>query len=150
MTRLRVSRQGDNDRPVADRAHPAEQSRDLHRRVQRYPRPVLPDKRSEGEGLRTGGDSRSTSRAAAAKPCEGDGIIKIEMHFLPDVYRTLRGLQGAHATTARPWRSATRERTSYEVLDMTVAEGVAFFANIPKIYRASSRPSRKSGWDISR
>ncbi len=49
--------------------------------------------------------SASTSRAAVARPAQGDSLIKIEMHFLPDIYVTPAASAVATATTARLWRS---------------------------------------------
>ncbi len=66
--------------------------------------------------------------------CKGDGIIKIEMNFLPDVYVPCEVCHG------KRYNSETLEVTYKgkniaEVLDMTVEEATAFFKNIPKIRR---------------
>ena len=66
--------------------------------------------------------------------CEGDGIIKIEMHFLPDVYVPCDVCKG------RRYNRETLEvkykgKNIADVLDMTVEEGVAFFENHPRIRR---------------
>ncbi len=66
--------------------------------------------------------------------CRGDGIIKIEMHFLPDVYVTCEECKG------RRYNREALEihyhgKTIADVLEMTVEEGVEFFANIPTIRR---------------
>ena len=66
--------------------------------------------------------------------CEGDGIIKIEMHFLPDVYVPCDVCKG------RRYNRETLEvkykgKNIADVLDMTVEEGMAFFENHPRIRR---------------
>ena len=74
------------------------------------------------------------SRAAAARRAAGDGLLKIEMHFLPDVYVPCDVCKG------RRYNKETLEvrykgKNIYEVLDMTVDEACEFFANVPKIAR---------------
>jgi excinuclease ABC subunit A len=66
--------------------------------------------------------------------CAGDGTIKIEMNFLPDVYVPCEVCKGA-GTTARPSRCTTRGRTIAEVLDMPIEEAAGFFEAIPAIHR---------------
>ncbi|HPJ38295.1 MAG TPA: hypothetical protein PLT75_07610, partial [Spirochaetota bacterium] len=64
--------------------------------------------------------------------CEGDGIKKIEMHFLPDVYITCEVCKGRrynHETLEVRYKG----KNIYEVLDMTAAEALEFFENIPSI-----------------
>lgn len=73
-------------------------------------------------------------RGGRCEACEGDGILKIEMHFLPDVYVPCEVCKG------RRYNRETLEvkykgKSIYDVLEMTVEEGVEFFANIPKIKR---------------
>jgi excinuclease ABC subunit A len=66
--------------------------------------------------------------------CRGDGQIKIEMHFLPDVYvpcEQCHGKRYNHETLQVRFKG----KTIADVLDMPVSEGVEFFANIPKIKR---------------
>ena len=65
--------------------------------------------------------------------CEGDGIIKIEMHFLPDVFVPCEVCKG-HRYNRETLEVRYKGKNIFEVLDMTVSEGVEFFANIPKIY----------------
>ncbi len=72
-------------------------------------------------------------KGGRCEACEGDGIIKIEMHFLPDVFVPCEVCKG------RRYNRETLEvrykgKNIFEVLDMTVSEGVEFFSNIPKIY----------------
>lgn len=66
--------------------------------------------------------------------CSGDGIIKIEMHFLPDVYVP------CEVCNSKRYSRETLEvkykgKNIYEVLDMTVDEACDFFENIPRIYK---------------
>ncbi|HEV2412990.1 MAG TPA: excinuclease ABC subunit UvrA [Candidatus Saccharimonadales bacterium] len=66
--------------------------------------------------------------------CQGDGVIKIEMHFLPDVYVQCEECKGKRYN-----REALdihyKEKTISDVLEMTVEQAVEFFANIPSISR---------------
>ncbi|MBC7186271.1 MAG: excinuclease ABC subunit UvrA [Calditrichaeota bacterium] len=73
-------------------------------------------------------------KGGRCEACQGDGIIKIEMHFLPDVYVTCEVCKG------RRYNRETLEirykgRSIADVLDMTVTQALEFFANIPKIRR---------------
>ncbi|MGN0701363.1 MAG: ATP-binding cassette domain-containing protein, partial [Oscillospiraceae bacterium] len=64
---------------------------------------------------------------------EGDGIKKIEMHFLPDIFvpcEVCKGQRYNRETLEVKYKG----KTIYDILEMTVAEGVEFFANIPKIF----------------
>ena len=64
--------------------------------------------------------------------CSGDGLIKIEMHFLPDIYvpcEVCKGKRYNHETLEVKYKG----KTIADVLDMTVEEALEFFANIPKI-----------------
>jgi len=65
--------------------------------------------------------------------CEGNGVILIEMHFLPDVYVPCQACKGARYN--RDTLEVTyKGRNIAEVLDMTVEEGCTFFRNIPAIH----------------
>ncbi len=66
--------------------------------------------------------------------CRGDGIIKIEMHFLPDVYVTCDECKGKRYNR-EALEIRYKGKNISEVLDMTVEEAVAFFENIPAIRR---------------
>ena len=64
--------------------------------------------------------------------CNGDGLIKIEMHFLPDIYvpcEVCKGKRYNHETLEVKYKG----KTIADVLDMTVEEALSFFSNIPKI-----------------
>ncbi|MDE6149987.1 MAG: excinuclease ABC subunit UvrA [Ruminococcus sp.] len=73
-------------------------------------------------------------RGGRCEACEGDGILKIEMHFLPDVYvpcEVCKGKRYNRETLEVKYKG----KSIYDVLEMTVEEGVEFFSNIPKIRR---------------
>ena len=64
--------------------------------------------------------------------CSGDGLLKIEMHFLPDVYvpcEVCKGKRYNHETLQVKYKG----KTISDVLEMTVEDALAFFGNIPKI-----------------
>jgi excinuclease ABC subunit A len=66
--------------------------------------------------------------------CRGDGIIKIEMHFLPDVYVTCEECKGRRYNR-EALEVQYKGKNISDVLDMTVEEAVQFFENIPSIRR---------------
>jgi excinuclease ABC subunit A len=71
-------------------------------------------------------------KGGRCEACQGDGVIKIEMHFLPDVYVTCDQCKGRRYN--RETLDITfREKSIADVLDMTVEEGVTFFAAVPAI-----------------
>lgn len=73
-------------------------------------------------------------KGGRCEACSGDGIIKIEMHFLPDVFvpcEVCKGKRYNRETLEVKYKG----KNIYEVLDMTVEEGLEFFSSIPKIQR---------------
>ena len=73
-------------------------------------------------------------KGGRCEACEGDGIIKIEMHFLPDIYvpcEVCKGKRYNRETLEVHYKG----KSIYDVLEMTVDEGVEFFEHIPKIAR---------------
>jgi len=73
-------------------------------------------------------------KGGRCEACTGDGIIKIEMHFLPDVYvpcEVCKGKRYNRETLEVKYKG----KTIADVLEMTVEEGLAFFENIPRIKR---------------
>ncbi len=71
-------------------------------------------------------------KGGRCESCKGDGIIKIEMHFLPDVYvpcEVCKGKRYNLETLAVTYK----DKNIHDVLEMTVEEGLSFFDNIPKI-----------------
>ena len=76
-------------------------------------------------------------KSGRCEACQGDGIIKIEMHFLPDVYvpcEVCKGKRYNRETLEVKYKG----KSIYDVLEMTVEEGCKFFENVPKIYRKLS------------
>ena len=76
-------------------------------------------------------------KGGRCETCQGDGVIKIEMHFLPDVYVECDTCHG-HRYNREALEIRYKGKTIADVLDMTVAEAADFFANIPAIYRKLS------------
>lgn len=73
-------------------------------------------------------------KGGRCEACGGDGIIKIEMHFLPDLYvpcEVCGGMRYNRETLEIKYKG----KSIYDVLEMTVEEGVEFFSNIPKIQK---------------
>ncbi len=66
--------------------------------------------------------------------CNGDGVIKIEMHFLPDIYVPCEVCKGKRYS-GETLEIRYKEKTIADVLDMTVEEALEFFTHIPRIRR---------------
>ena len=73
-------------------------------------------------------------KGGRCEACEGNGILQIEMHFLPDVYVPCEVCKGARYNR-ETLEVKYKEKTISDVLNMTVEEAVVFFANQPKIAR---------------
>ncbi len=71
-------------------------------------------------------------KGGRCEACTGDGIIKIEMHFLPDVYVPCEVCKGRRYNR-ETLEVKYKDKNIYDVLEMTVEEGLEFFRNIPKI-----------------
>ena len=76
-------------------------------------------------------------KGGRCEACSGDGILKIEMHFLPDVYVPCEVCQGKRYNR-ETLEVKYKGKSIYDVLDMTVEEGLKFFENVPSIKRKIS------------
>ncbi|MCR5075026.1 MAG: excinuclease ABC subunit UvrA [Ruminococcus sp.] len=88
-----------------------------------------PDAKARGY---SGGRFSFNVRGGRCEACEGDGIIKIEMHFLPDIYvpcEVCKGKRYNRETLEVHYKG----KSIYDILEMTVDEGAEFFEHIPKI-----------------
>ncbi|MBR1747030.1 MAG: excinuclease ABC subunit UvrA [Clostridia bacterium] len=89
-----------------------------------------PDAQARGYGA---GRFSFNVKGGRCENCTGDGIITIEMHFLPDVYvpcEVCKGKRYNRETLEVKYKG----KSIYDVLDMTVDEAVEFFENVPRIY----------------
>lgn len=73
-------------------------------------------------------------KGGRCEACSGDGIIKIEMHFLPDVYVPCEVCEGKRYNR-ETLEVKYKGKSIYDVLDMTVEEALEFFKNVPSIER---------------
>ncbi|MDD6012085.1 MAG: excinuclease ABC subunit UvrA [Oscillospiraceae bacterium] len=88
---------------------------------------------SKAKGYNSGRFSFNV-KGGRCEACQGDGIVKIEMHFLADVYvpcEVCKGMRYNSETLSVRYKG----KNIYEVLEMTVEEGMNFFQNIPKIHK---------------
>ena len=89
----------------------------------------LPEAKARGYAL---GRFSFNVKGGRCEACQGDGLIKIEMHFLPDVYVTCDSCKGRRynrETLEITWRG----KSIADVLEMTVEEGVEYFKAVPSI-----------------
>ena len=89
----------------------------------------LPEAKSRGYNA---GRFSFNVKGGRCEACQGDGVIKIEMHFLPDVYVTCDSCKGKRynrETLEITWRN----KSISDILDMTVEEGVDYFKAVPAI-----------------
>ena len=73
-------------------------------------------------------------KGGRCEACSGDGIIKIEMHFLPDVYVPCE-VCGGKRYNRETLEVKYKDKSIYDVLDMTIEDAVDFFENVPSIRR---------------
>ena len=81
-------------------------------------------------------------KGGRCEACEGDGIVRIEMHFLPDIYvpcEVCKGKRYNHETLEVKYKG----KSIFDVLDMTVEEALEFFKDLPRISR-----KLQTLWDV--
>jgi len=89
----------------------------------------LPDAKARGYGP---GRFSFNVKGGRCETCKGDGVIKIEMHFLPDVYVTCDACQG-HRYNRETLEIKFKGKSISDILDMTVTEGADFFKAVPSV-----------------
>ena len=89
-----------------------------------------PDAKSRGYNA---GRFSFNVRGGRCEACQGDGLIKIEMHFLPDIYVTCEVCKGKRYNR-ETLEVRYKGKNIYEVLDMTVEEALPFFEHLPRLY----------------
>ena len=129
----RPGRQSRPRGPVTDRPYSAEQSGDIHRRLRQHPQALRGYSRGQDPRLPTG-PVLLQRQGRPMRDCTGDGTIKIEMNFLPDVYVPCEVCHGARYNR-ETLEVHYKGRTISEVLEMPIEEALEFFAPIDRIAR---------------
>ena len=89
-----------------------------------------PDAKSRGYNA---GRFSFNVRGGRCEACQGDGLLKIEMHFLPDIYVPCEVCKGKRYNR-ETLEVRYKGKNIYEVLEMTVEEALPFFENLPRLY----------------
>lgn len=92
---------------------------------------LLPEAKKRGY---TAGRFSFNVKGGRCEACKGDGIMKVEMHFLPDVYVTCDVCQGKRYNP-QTLEVRYKDKNIYDVLTLTLEEAVDFFENIPNIFQ---------------
>ena len=111
---------------------PRSQPGDVYGSVQRHPRPLRLDAGREGARLCRGPLQLQCQAAAAARPARATVMLKIEMHFLPDIYvpcEVCKGKRYNRETLEVHYKG----KSIADVLEMTVEEALEFFRDLPKL-----------------
>jgi excinuclease ABC subunit A len=152
-SRRRAHRQDHRDRPEPDRTHAALEPGDLRGAVHADPRAVRRGPESRLRGYTPGRFSFNV-KGGRCEHCKGDGILKIEMQFLPDVYVPCEVCHGKRYNR-EALEIHYKGKSIADVLEMTIAEALDFFTasrtsgEAPDAQRRRSRlrPPRPAGDD---
>lgn len=96
-----------------------------------FPEPDTPD--AKAKGYKKGRFSFNV-KGGRCEACSGDGILKVEMHFLPDVYVPCE-VCGGKRYNRETLEVKYKGKSIYDILNMTVEEALEFFKNVPSIER---------------
>ncbi len=125
-------RSGNRHRPESYRPHTPVESGHVHRALCTAARAVCGSSPKHAPAVTTLEDSVSTSREAAARRARAMAVIKVEMHFLPDVYVPCDVCKGQRYNR-ETLEIRYRGKNIHEALDMTVEDALRFFQNIPGV-----------------
>ena len=137
-------RQDHRDRPEPDRADAALQPGDLRRACSRRSASCSPASRSRALRGYTPGRFSFNVKGGRCENCKGDGILKIEMQFLPDVYVPCEVCKGKRYNR-EALEIHYKGKSIADVLEMTIAEALEFFSRRARTSGPSSRRSTTSG-----
>ncbi len=125
--------QGGQHRPIADRTEQPLQPRHLRRVLRRGARPVHECSAVARARLQAGRFSFNV-KGGRCEECQGEGVITTQLYFMPDVEVICGACKGARFNS-ETLEVTVRGKTIADVLDMSIEEGVRFFAGEPSIHR---------------
>ena len=140
----RAGRQDHQHRPVADRPDAALEPGDLHQRLRPHPPALLADPRGAGARATSPGRFSFNVKGGRCEVCRGDGQIKIEMHFLPDVYVPCEQCHGKRYNR-ETLEVRFKGKSIADVLEMSVARGLRVLQATSRRSPGASTPSTTSG-----
>ena len=86
-------------------------------------------------------------KGGRCEACQGDGILRISMHFLPDVYVPCEEC-GGKRYNEETLQVKFKDKNIYDVLEMTVEEAIHFFSGVPKIKHKLQTPVSYTHLDV--
>ena len=128
-----ICRQSDSYRPIADRAHAAIKSGDIYRIFHADPGTFRADERRARERGYGPGRFSFNVNGGRCDNCRGEGFLKIEMQFMPDVFLPCDVCRGKRYNS-ETLQVKYKGKNIADVLEMTVSEGEEFFENYPRIF----------------